>query len=475
MNISINYMLFLPEIVISITAALVMLADLFIWRLDRIKLSALAIAGLVVSLIAMYPLLDITATTLSNNVISDQFALFFKILFVLTAIPIVLISQSYFGKNFAPGEYLVLVLFSLVGMMIMVSTTDLLVLILGIEITSLSSYVLAGYHKTDQRANEASLKYLILGIIASAVLLYGMSFLYGVSGHTDLLKMSSVIASSRSTLAVFGLLLVLAAFSFKFAAAPFHQWVPDVYEGAPTPVSAFLSVGPKIAAIAALLRLLFIGFPAFIDYWKIMFIILAVISMFVGNLVAISQKNIKRMLAYSSVAHVGYILIGVVVASKLAITGIFFYTVAYAIMNIGAWAIVIAVSEGKNLESMDNYKGLAKRSPFLALSMAIFMVALIGLPPTSGLWGKVYIFAAAIKGNLTWLALIGLLNSVISMYYYANVIRHMYLMEPSDESTLVGSLPIKAVVIAMIIGVIFLGVLPQELTELSKFWSYYGV
>jgi NADH-quinone oxidoreductase subunit N len=472
---AVNYSIFLPEAVIAVTAIAVLLADLFVWKEDRIKLSIISIAGMLASLVFVYNLKDIVGSTLSMNVQTDQFALFFKVLFVLVAVSIVLISQSYFGNKFVPGEYLALLLFSVVGMMIMVSTTDLLVLFLGVEITSISSYILSGYSKTDEKSNEASIKYLVLGIIASAIMLYGISFLYGLTGQTQLASMATSLATSRNSLVIFGLILVLAAFAFKFAAAPFHQWVPDVYEGAPTPVTAFLSVGTKMAAVAALIRVLLVGFPDLIIYWRAFFIILAIVSMLVGNLAAISQKNIKRMLAYSSIAHVGYILIGIVVASKLALTGVLFYMVAYALMNIGAFAVVIAVSDGKNLEYLENYKGLSKRSPFLALSMAVFMISLTGLPPTSGLWGKVYIFGAAINNNLAWLAIIGLINSVVSMYYYANVIRHMYLLEPEVETALTENLPIKAVILVMVIGVILLGVLPQQLTEISKFSSLFGV
>lgn len=475
---NVNYAYFAPEIVISVTALVILFAGLFKWKEDHVKLSLISVAGLLVALFYTFILKETYGTTLSGNVLTDQYAVFFKVIFIMTLIGIIIISQDYFKElNVLPSEYLVLLLFAGVGMMIMVTTSDLLVLFLGVEITSLSSYVLTGYSKKNNKSNEAAIKYLVLGIIASAIMLYGLSFIYGITGETEMTNIRAALIGKNKAVLTVGLVMLIAAFSFKFAAAPFHQWVPDVYEGAPTPITAFLSTGSKMAAIAAFIRLTYMCFPDFANYWKPIVLILSVFSMFIGNLFAIWQKNIKRMLAYSSIAHVGYILVGVYLATKLSMTGVLFYSVIYVIMNIGAFAVVIAVARGKMLEDLDNYRGLSKRAPVLAFSMALIMVSLIGLPPTSGLWGKFYIFAEAINQGIYWLAIVGLINSVISMYYYANVIRHMYILEPVNgetESPIEISNPIRSVVVVSSVLIILLGLFPQILTVLSRYSAITG-
>lgn len=473
--VDINIRLFIPEILIVATAVIILLIDLFTEKKKATVLTVISLTGVLAAAATVIFLKAFTGQTLANNILADPFSIFFKFILLISTAGIITISYDYFKtKDFPPGEYLVLLLFALVGMMVMVSSTDLLVLFIGLETASVSSYVLAGYHKRSYRSSEASLKYLILGTIASAITLYGISFIYGMTGETQMTAIAAGLAGSKSTIAVLGMVLLLIGISFKFAAAPFHQWVPDVYEGAPTPVTAFLATGPKVAAIAVLLRIILIGFPEFIEYWRSFFIILAIMSMFVGNLMAISQKNIKRMLAYSSIAHVGYILIGVIIASKMALTGIFFYATAYMLVNIGAFAIIIAVSQGKGLEQIEDYTGLSRRSPSLALNMALFMVALIGLPPTSGLWGKVYLFTAAIEQGFIWLAIIGLINSAISIYYYANVIRHMYLLDNDNSSSITAALNLRVVATTAALGVLILFFLPQKLLEFSNFSSWFG-
>ncbi len=471
----VNYLFFGPEALLIVAALVLLLLDLFFWRQNNRRLAIFGIFGLVGAALMVIPLLGVNGTTLGTSLVVDSFSLFFKMLFLGIAILVIVLSVDYVAKHkFAGvGEYYTMLLFATIGMMFMAATTDLVMIYIGLELTSISCYILAGYHKKDPKSNEAILKYFILGLISSAIMLYGFSFIYGFTGHTELSQIAQALTGESAKLAVVaGVVFALAGFAFKVASVPFHQWVPDVYEGAPAPITAFLSVGPKAAAFAALIRILFIGFPVFASYWKILFIAMAIASMFVGNLMAIPQTNIKRMLAYSSIAHAGYILVGFAVASNEAITGILLYIAIYAIMNIGVFAIVMAVGHGSNGgEDLSNFNGLSKRAPFLAITMAIFMIALAGMPPTAGLWGKFYIFAAAVNKGLWWLALLGLFNSAISLYYYVNVIRHMYVLEPTTEAPLIFPVAYKGVVWATVLGTLIIGVMPGPLLWLSTISS----
>jgi len=385
---------------------------------------------------------------------------------------VIVLSTDYLAKHHlsAVGEYYTLLLFATIGMMFMAASSDLVMIYVGLELTSIACYICAGYHKTNPKSNEAILKYFLLGLIASSIMLYGFSFIYGFTGQTELSLIAEALTGETARLAVLGgVMFTLAGFAFKVASVPFHQWVPDVYEGAPTPVTAFLSIGPKAAAFAALARILFIGFPMFVAYWQILFIALAIASMFIGNLLAIPQKNIKRMLAYSSIAHAGYIMIGYAAASNDAMAGVLLYIGIYMFISLGAFAVVLAVShEPGGGEELVNFNGLSKRAPFLAMTMAVFMLALAGLPPTAGVWGKVFLFKAAVEQDLWWLALIGFLNSVISLYYYVNVIRHMYVFEPDSDRPLVVPGAFRGVVVVTFIAVIIIGVLPGPLSALAK-------
>lgn len=471
----VNYLYLGPEALLIVAALVLLLLDLFVWPQKNRRLAVFGIFGLAAAALMTIPLLGANGTTLSNALVVDSFSLFFKMLFLGIAILVIVLSVDYVAKHkfAAVGEYYTMLLFATIGMMFMAATTDLVMIYIGLELTSISSYILAGYHKKDPKSNEAILKYFLLGLIASAIMLYGFSFIYGFTGHTELSQIAQALTGESAKLAVVaGVVFALAGFAFKVASVPFHQWVPDVYEGAPTPITAFLSVGPKAAAFAALVRILFIGFPVFAAYWKVLFIAMSIASMFVGNLLAIPQTNIKRMLAYSSIAHAGYILVGFAVASNQAITGILLYIAIYTIMNLGAFAIVMAVGHGSGGgENLVNFDGLSKRAPFLAITMAVFMIALAGMPPTAGLWGKFYIFAAAVNKGLWWLALLGLLNSAISLYYYVNVIRHMYVLEPVTEAPLVFPVAYKGVVWVTVLGTLIIGVMPGPLLWLSTISS----
>lgn len=468
----VNYLYLGPELVLIAGAFLLILADLYFWRGRNRRLAVFGVLALLASAAMTIPLFGVHGTTLSKVMVVDPFSLYFKLVMLAAAAMVVALSADYIAKHklASVGEYYAILLFATVGMMFMAATTDLIMIYIGLELTSISCYILAGYHKTDPKSNEAVLKYFLLGLIASALMLYGFSSIYGFTGQTELSGIANALAGQSGQLAVAaGVLFSLAGFAFKVASVPFHQWVPDVYEGAPTPVTAFLSVGPKAAALAALTRILFIGFPTFAPTWKILFIVMAIASMFIGNLLAIPQTNVKRMLAYSSIAHAGYILIGFAVASEAAIAAVLLYVAIYVFMNIGAFAVVLAVShESGGGDEISNFNGLSKRAPFLAITMAVFMLALAGMPPTAGLWAKAYIFIAAVDKGLWWLALLAGINSVISLYYYANIIRHMYLLDADIDTPLVTPVAFKGVVWVAVMGTLLIGVYPELLVRLSN-------
>ncbi len=468
----VNYAFLAPELLLIFLALMVLIADLFWWRGRTRVLGWLSVASLIAAGVVALPLVGKTGSTLANALLVDPFAVFFKMVFLASTALIIVVSMDYLARYKLPssGEYYVLLLFATVGMMFMAASSDLIMIYVGLELTSISSYILAGYHKTDARSNESVLKYFILGLIASGIMLYGFTFIYGFTGQTELGAIANALRGESASLAVIvGVMFAIAGFAFKVASVPFHQWVPDVYEGAPTPITAFLSVAPKAAAFAALARILFLAFPDFAGYWKMIFILLAIASMFIGNLMAIPQKNIKRMLAYSSIAHAGYIMVAFAAANERAIAGLLIYIVAYVLMNIGAFVVVLAVAHQRGGgEELTDFNGLSKRSPFLALSMVVFLVALTGLPPTAGFWGKLWIFLAAVDKGLWWLALIGFLNSVISLYYYVNVIRHMYLFEPDTEEALSTPATFSGVIWITVLATLLIGVYPPILTDVAE-------
>lgn len=477
MSIPLNYAYLAPELAVMAGGMLVLMADLYFWRDKNRHLAVLSLLTLAAGGVLTIWLSGVTGTTAAKMLIVDPLALFFKGAILVGAAMIILLSIDYVEqlKTVSLGEYYSLIIFASAGAMYMASTADLIMLYVALELTSIACYICAGYRKHDYKSNESILKYFLLGLIASAMMLYGFSFLYGFTGYTQLASIADALSvrgggvtDSTNLAVIAGVIFTLAAFCFKVASVPFHQWVPDVYEGAPTPVTAYLSVVPKAAAFAAMARILFVGFPLFVQQWRVLFIVLSIISMTLGNLMALPQTNIKRLLGYSSIAHAGYIIMGFAVASERALAGILIYVVVYIFMNIGAFAVVTALSHRQSSDNIEDYNGLAKRSPFLAITMFIFMVALAGLPPTGGLWGKVYIFWAAVEKDLWWLALIGLLNTVISLYYYVNVCRHMYIMESPVSDEIKTTRMFRTVVWLALAGTLVFGVYPQQLFALSE-------
>jgi NADH-quinone oxidoreductase subunit N len=357
-------------------------------------------------------------------------------------------------------------------MMIMASAADLIVLYLGLELMALSTYILAGFIRHDIKSNEAALKYFLLGAFSSAFLLYGISLIYGLTGTTDIYAIASHISEkglSGNPALSLSMTLFAVAFGFKIAAAPFHMWAPDAYEGAPTSITAFMSVGPKAAGFAVLGRVFMIAFASIKIEWAMVLIPLSILSMGIGNIVALAQTNIKRMLAYSSIAHAGYALLGVIVANNEGLASMMTYLMIYAFMNMGAFAVVIMLrTEGFTGDKITDYEGLAKTHPFLAALMLIFMFSLTGIPPTAGFIGKLYVFMSAINAGYTWLVLVAVVFSVISAYFYLRIIMYMYMKEPkvevatSQSGTLVAALGVTTV------AVLVIGVFPSFLVKLAK-------
>jgi len=431
----------LPEITIGLLALGLLVLDLVVTPEDRRLVGWTAIAGLIIALFPSAVLIGGTRyLAVFNTYAIDPFAGFFKIVAIVSAILVIAAAMEFFRDHPTAheGDIYVMIVFMVLGLAAMAAAADLIVLFLAIEWVSLISYVLAGSLKADRKSSEAGVKYFFYGAAASAVMLYGFTYLYGAAGTTNIYLLASRLATAQPGFLTVAVVLILAGFGFKISAVPFHQWTPDVYEGAPTPIVAFLSVASKAAGFAALVRMLYVALPA--DAWVGIVAALAVLSMTVGNLLALSQTNIKRMLAYSAIAHAGYMLIGVVAVSAApgvlgsGLSALLFYLMAYVFTNVGAFTVAIAVSRASGSDAIAGYAGLGQRAPFAAVAMAAFMLALTGIPPTALFWGKVFLFGAAIQTRFLWLAVVGILNSVVSLYYYVGVIRAMWQMSPGETS-----------------------------------------
>ena len=458
----------MPEIVMTCLALLILLSDLVIKRKETIAfLSIVSVA------VVTYLLAGSTGTTFNGMFIADGYSLFFKLIFMLNVILTVLISVKYIAiekVNF--GEYYSLILFSTLGMMLMASAGDLITLYLGLELMALSTYVLAGFLRHDIKSNEAAMKYFLLGAFASAFLLYGISMIYGLTGTTDLHAISSYISQkglSGNPVLTLSMIMFAVAFSFKIAAVPFHMWAPDVYEGAPTSVTAFMSVGPKAAGFAVLGRVFLTAFGAARIEWTGILIPIAILTMAVGNIAAISQTNIKRMLAYSSIAHAGYVLLGIIAGTSEGMASVLNYLFIYAFMNIGAFAVVIMLrSEGFKGDNISDYEGLAKTHPLAAALMLVFMFSLTGIPPTAGFMGKFYLFMSAISAGYTWLAVTAVIFSAISAYFYLRIVMYMYMKEPKTAVQLSVSPGIALALAITVIAVLIIGVLPSAVINFAR-------
>ena len=475
-----------PEWVLTVFVVAVILLDLFVS--NKKVLSAVSIAGLMASLIVSVVFMGGTIaggefTVFNNMLVVDGFALFFKVLFTFIAILVILASRDYAEKlSGCQGEYYVLIMLATIGMMLMAATADLISIYIALELTSVSLYILVGLLK-DEKSNEASLKYLLLGATSSAVLLYGMALVFGFTGQTQLGDLSKALAAMSLTgvaanpALVLGIVLIIAGLGFKMAAVPFHMWVPDVYEGAPTPVTAYLSVGSKAAGFALVMRLFFTAFstPAWLSQdWGLIFAGLAVISMIVGNVAAIPQTNIKRMFGYSSIAQAGYLMVGLAaigVSLKENVygqSGVIFFLVSYTVTNLGAFIAIIAITKKLNSDQIADFAGMGKRAPVLALALTLCLISLVGMPPAAGFMAKFYIFSGAIQNGLLWLVIIAVINSVISAYYYLRVVKVMWFNVPVAEEKVPSSKMLRAGLAIACIIVLLAGIYPGIFIDFAQ-------
>jgi NADH-quinone oxidoreductase subunit N len=454
----------LPETLVLLLGIVVLTVEPFWSEQRRRNLGWLTAAGLLVVLIVslLYGRPGDPITIFGSTIRFDWLGFFFKMLFIFGASITALLLMDH-EKIGGRGEAYVLMLASTIGMCLMASAADIIMLYLAIETTSIPLYILAGFMIADDRSTEAGLKYLLYGAMTSAIMLYGFSLLYGFGHTTNLYALAAAIQSTQvPALPILGVIfLILVGLGFKTSIVPFHFWAPDVYEGSPTPVAGFLSTASKAAGFAVLARLFIVAFPSFSIDWTAVLAILSAITMTVGNLLALPQHNLKRMLAYSSIAHAGYALIGIAAFSRLGITSVVFYMVAYIVTNLAAFGIVMAVGRVTGSDEYDSYRGLSRRSPGLALIMLAAFLSLAGMPPFGGFVAKVAVFAAGMQAHLTWLIVLGILNSVVGVYYYLNVLKYVYLfrMENSDEDKHPIALP-RSYVLALLVlvaGVILIG------------------
>ncbi len=457
-----------PIISITIVSLIVLLVEALVKQGERLSYW-ISVVGLVITAYVAIATMPLIGTAYNRMVTVGGFGSMFATLFSIAALLTVVLSRDYLTKENAHfGEFYLLILFSTLGMMLMASAADLIVLFLGLELMSICLYVLAGFFRKRLLSNESSLKYFLLGAFATGFLLYGIALLYGASGTTNIaLIVQNIPAISYSPFFWVGIGLLMVGLAFKVGAVPFHMWIPDVYQGSPTTVSGFMATGAKAAAFAAFILLFLHPQSENPDQVKTVLAVISAASMIVGNIIAISQSNIKRMLAYSSIAHAGYMLAGLAAGNDLGRTGILFYLVTYTFMNIGAFGILSLLEreEEKNL-TFDDYAGLGRKRPFLAALMAIFMFSLAGIPPFAGFFGKYYVFVAAINSNLTWLAILGVLMSVVSVYYYLRLVVVMYFRE--GEMIITGGISRASVAVLTIAALVIieLGIYPSSILSI---------
>ncbi len=480
---------FLPEITLTVMFLVAICADLMFRKSPQI-VAGITLTGLILSGAFVLNQSGMNESIFGNMIAVDPFAVFFKVIILMSAIFVIVFSLSSVELQTASrrlGEYYSLLGGLALGMMLMAGASNLLMMYLAIELSSVSSYILAGFTKEAPDSSEASLKYVIYGGLSSGLMLYGISIIYGLTGSLDIYEINHVLAQgsvSGSALAIAGI-LTLVGFGYKISAVPFHFWTPDVYEGSPITITAFLSVASKAGGFAVMIRF-FKG--VFIDpsathlpegmwaslsgfEWYHVVAAISVVTMTLGNLVALWQDNMKRLLAYSSIAHAGYMLMGVVVLSNEGLAAILVYFMVYLFMNLGAFYIVMVIANKTGSEDVEDYKGIGKRAPFLGVALTVFLISLTGLPPTAGFIGKLYLFAALLNSGWIWLAIVGALNSVISLYYYAKVLRNMYLRsEASEKKTEMIDIPRVqvATVLVLLVPVIALGLYFTPLVEMAQ-------
>ncbi len=470
----VNYSLLTIEIATVLLAIVVLIIGLLVPRNQRYGLGYLVTIGLTALFFLSFGYYGVNTNLFGGMYFVDDFSVFFKQIFLAAGVLVCLAATLYvkkIGSNY--GEFFVMMVFATLGMMILSSAGDFITLYLALETMTISFYILTGYYKGDSKSAEAGVKYLILGAMSSGILLYGLSLVYGMTGTTVIMEVAAKIktAGGMSPALVIGLIFLVAGFGFKISAVPFQMWSPDVYEGAPTPVTAFLAVGSKAASFAVLVRVFLIAFPDSMAQWRVLFAALAALTIIIGNLVAIPQTNIKRMLAYSSIAQAGYILTGVVAANAAGIKGLAFYGMLYVFATVGAFTVVMNFSANTGSDEIKDYAGLAQRSPMMAAVLTICLLSMGGIPPLAGFAGKFYLFSSIVNQGYLWLVIIGMVMSMVSVYYYLSVAKVMYMADPVDNTPIVVPTGAKATLLLSMMITVFLGIWPEPLSILANLAS----
>lgn len=468
----------LPELLLVGAVLAVIAADLFLPRSAKWVVTALTVFGMLLTAIGCVLVWGVNDTVFAGFYVVDDLSVFLKVAALVIGILAALFAPSYLQQRRLPlGEFNAMLLFSVTGMFVLASSADLVTLFLGLELMVMPSYLMAGFHKTNRYSNEGGLKYFLLGSFASAILLFGISWTYGLTGTTRIDGIGTgLLDSGAAGLVTIGLLTVGS--TFKVAAVPFHFWTPDAYQGAPTPITGFLSVGPKLGAFALLIRLYVDGLGGLRADWLAVMAILAVLTMTGGNIVALVQVNVKRMLAYSSIAHTGYILAGLAAfaaasdpqVQQQGIQAILFYTLGYGVMNIAAFAVVgMLQRDPRRFGGLNSFAGLARRAPALAAAMTIILLSLTGIPPTVGFFAKLYVLLATVNAGLSWLAVVIALNAAMAAFYYLRVVVYMYMRDPEDEPAALDGSPVTAATLVIAVaGVLLLGLFPEPVLNVLR-------
>jgi NADH-quinone oxidoreductase subunit N len=479
-----NWSLLTPEIVLAALALLIFTID-FMTGIHGKKpfIGKLSVLSLLVTAVLVL-FMNNSGGQIADLYLIDSFAMVFKLIILVGVAMVIMISLHYLDRNeeIYQGEYYSILLFATLGAMIMVSSADLITLFIGLEILSISSYVLVGFKKHHRHSTEAALKYVILGGTASAFILYGMSFLYGLTGSTSLIEIGSVMPmlfEEYTAMMTISLIFMLVGFGFKISIVPFHMWAPDVYEGAPTPITAFLSVVSKIAGFAIVLRVFVFGFIGVYEEWVMIIAILAAVTMVLGNVIALTQKNTKRLMAYSGIAQAGYLLVPVAALpfiGTFSLNMILFYSIAYMMMTLGAFAVITLVTEDAGTNDLSSFAGLFQRAPYLAIAMTVFLVSLAGLPLTAGFIGKAQIFFGAAAADLLWLAIIMIVMSVVSFFYYFAFIKQMFMTAPkANDEELKVPMSLNAVITVALAVTLILGILPNLVLDIFTTFDWFAL
>jgi NADH-quinone oxidoreductase subunit N len=487
MPFEVDYVALAPELTLGVTILTVLVLDLFLRPERKWWAGVVSLLGLGRTLMVTVALVgDERAVMFGGTYVVDEFAVLFKVFFLTVGIVVVALSLRYFREGrYYQGEYYFLILSSFLGMLTISSSRDLLMLFISLELVSAPGFLMAGFRKRDPRSNEAALKFFLIGILSTAVMLYGMSLIYGVTGSLRLDEIAARLGVLTGPVApggsqpelgvqVAAVLFVVAGFAFKVSSVPFHFWAPDTYEGSPVPVAAFLSVASKAAGFAGLIQLMFFGFAPLASFWAPVFAVLSILTMTIGNLVALQQRQVVRLLAYSSIAQAGYMLLPFALAgvspavNALAVEAAVLYILIYAVMNLGAFAVVVAVARESPGVLISDFRGLARRSAAMSVFMLMFLLSLAGLPPLAGFWAKFFIFRAAIEAEQAWLAVVMVVNSVISLYYYILIAREMFFAEPAEIRPFRAPALVTAVVVLAGVAVLAVGVFPDLFARLPS-------